>query len=123
MESATFTPEQIENAVRYGMRGDRMRYETGADEAAQKRDTHLENLTHYRSVAQKCLEEGDYRQAAEKYWGAYAQTIKATCAGCSIRVSTHANILSVAQGITALASSADASTWPEACISISMKTI
>lgn len=108
MENATFTPEQIEDAIRYGMRGDRMRYETGADESAQKRDTYLDNLAHYRSVAQRCLEVGDYRQAAEKSWGAYAQTIKATCAGYGIRVSTHANILSVAQALTALAASADA---------------
>ena len=108
MTEAVFTPEQIEGAIRHGMRGDRMRYELGADDAAQKNAIYGGNLAHYRSVAQRCLTEGDYRQAAEKSWGAYAQTIKATSAAYGVRVSTHANILSVAQALTALAAGADA---------------
>ncbi len=108
MSGISFTPEQVEGAIRCGMRGDRQRYELGTDDAAQKNATYVGNLAHYRSVAQKCLDEGDHLQAAEKSWGAYAQTIKATCAGYEIRVSTHANILSVAQALTALAAGADA---------------
>ena len=69
MESATFTPEQIEDAIRYGMRGDRMRYEIEATEAAQKGVTYESDLDHYRNLSQKCLNQGDYRQAAEKSWG------------------------------------------------------
>ena len=107
MTEVAFTPEQIEGAIRHGMRSDRQSYELGTDDAAQKNATYGNNLEHYRSVAQKCLSEGDYLQAAEKSWGAYAQTIKATSAAYGIRVSTHANILSVAQALTTLAAGAD----------------
>ena len=110
MESATFTPEQIKDAIRYGMRGDRMRYEIESTEAAQKGVTYESNLDHYRNLAQKCLNEGDYRQAAEKSWGAYAQTIKLTSAGYGIGVSTHSNLISVAQQLNALARAADVAT-------------
>ncbi len=107
MSEVNFAPQQIESAIRNGMRGDRRRYEFGPSDAEQKNVTYEANLAHYRNVAQKCLDEGDYRQAAEKSWGAYAQAIKATCAAYGIRVSTHANILSVAQSLTMLASNAD----------------
>ena len=107
MSGISFTPEQVEGAIRYGMRGDRSRYEFDPGDAAQKNVTYGTNLADYQSVSQKCLDEGDYLQAAEKSWGAYAQTIKATCAGYGIRVSTHANIVSVAQALTALAAAAD----------------
>ena len=109
MTTPVFTTQQVEGAIRHGMRGDRQRYELDAGDAEQKNATYGDNLAHYRNVAQKCLSEGDYRQAAEKSWGTYAQTIKATCAGYGIRVSTHRNILSVAQALTALAGGADAS--------------
>ena len=36
MDNPTFTPGQIEGAVRQGLRGDRSRYEPGSAEAAQK---------------------------------------------------------------------------------------
>lgn len=110
MESAVFTPEQIEAAIRYGMRGDRRRYELASPEAAQKGATYGSNLGHYQNVAQKCLNEGDYRQAAEKSWGVYAQTLKLTCAGYGIGVSTHSNLISVAQQLTALAHASDVAT-------------
>ena len=108
MTTPVFTTQQVEGAIRHGMRGDRQRYELDAGDAGQKNATYGDNLAHYRNVAQKCLSEDDYLQAAEKSWGAYAQTIKATCAGYGIRVSTHRNILSVAQALTALAGGADA---------------
>ena len=107
MSDVNFTPQQIESAIHNGMRGDRRCYEFAPSDAEQKNVTYEANLAHYRNVAQKCLYEGDYLQAAEKSWSAYAQTIKATCASYGIRVSTHANILSVAQSLTMLASNAD----------------
>ena len=108
MTEVVFTPEEVEAAIRHGMRGDRQSYEIGAAEASQKNATYGSNRAHYRSVAQECLSEGDYLQAAEKSWGVYAQTIKGVSASYGIRVSTHANILSVAQSLTALAAGADA---------------
>ncbi len=107
MSDVAFTPQQIESAIRHGMRGDRQLYEFESSDAVQKNATYGANLAHYRSVAQKCLDEGDYLQAAEKSWGVYTQTIKATCAAFGIRVSTHANLLSVAQSLTMLAGNAD----------------
>lgn len=110
MTTPVFTAEQVEGAIRYGMRGDRMRYEIGPAEGMQKSAAYGSNRAHYRSVAQRCLDEGDYRQAAEKCWGVYAQTIKSASAGYGIKVSTHSNILSVAQSLNSLALGADADT-------------
>ena len=76
----------------------------------QKSATYENNLAHYRNVAQKCLIERDYMQAAEKSWGAYAQTIQGISAGHGIGVSTHNNLVSVAQQLNYLAASANAPT-------------
>ena len=110
MTTPTFTPQQIEAAISYGLRGDRRRYELESADAIQKNATYGNNLAHYRNVAQRCLDEGDYLQAAEKTWGAYAQTIKSISAVHSIGVSTHSNLLSVAQALTALAATVDTDT-------------
>lgn len=108
MTGPVFTPQQVEGAVLYGLRGARRRYELESNEAAQKNAIYGDNLAHYRRVAQKCLGEGDYRQAAEKSWGVYAQAIKGISAAHGIGVSTHGNLVSVAQALTALADGADA---------------
>ncbi len=105
-----FTPQQVKGAILHGMRGDRRRYELESNEAIQKNATYGGNLAHYRNVAQKCLSEGDYLQAAEKSWGAYAQTVKGISAAHGIGVSTHGNLVSVAQQLNSLAASADAPT-------------
>ena len=108
MTTPAFTSQQVEDSILLGLRGDRRRYELESDEAVQKNATYGGNLAHYRSVAQKCLNEGDYLQAAEKSWGAYAQTIKGISAAHGIGVSTHSNLVSVAQALNALAVDADA---------------
>ena len=110
MADISFTPEQVESAIRHGMRADWLRYELGTADAMQKSATYENNLAHYRNVAQKCLIERDYLQAAEKSWGAYAQTIKGISAGHGIGVSTHNNLVSVAQQLNYLAASANAPT-------------
>ena len=110
MTTPIFTPQQVEQAIHHGMRGDRRRYEIGAAEAGQKNATYGSNRAHYHNVAQKCLREGDYLQAAEKSWGVYAQTIKGVSASYGVRVSTHANILSVAQSLSRLAFGVDSET-------------
>ena len=110
MTTPAFTSQQVEDSILLGLRGDRRRYELESDEAVQKNATYDSNLAHYRSVAQKCLNEGDYLQAAEKSWGAYAQTIKGISAAHGIGVSTHGNLVSVAQQLNSLAASTDAPT-------------
>ena len=108
MTTPAFTAQQIDNARRTGLRIARRNYVLTPEEAAQKGATYRNNLAHYRNLAQKCLGEGDYLQAAEKSWGAYAQTIKSAGADYAMNVATHRNVLSVAQQLTALAATADA---------------
>ena len=110
MTTPAFSSQQVEDSILLGLRGDRRRYELESDEAVQKNATYGGNLAHYRSVAQKCLGEGDYLQAAEKSWGAYAQTVKGISAAHGIGVSTHGNLVSVAQQLNSLAASADSPT-------------
>ena len=100
----SFTEQQVNGAISVGLRGIRPgSYTLPPQEAALKEATYRNNLDHYRSVAQQCLADGDYRQAAEKLWGAYAQTIKAACAGYGVNLTMHRSLVSVAQEFTALA--------------------
>ena len=100
----SFTEQQVNGAISVGLRGIRPgSYTLPPAEAAQKEADYRNNLAHYRSVAQRCLAEGDFRQAAEKSWGAYTQTIKAACAGYGVNLETHRNLVRVAQEFTALA--------------------
>ena len=70
-------------------------------------DAYRSNLAHYRELAQKCLADGDYRQAAEKSWGAYAQTIKVIAAARGMNVANHRSLLRVAQELNTLVGSSD----------------
>ena len=105
--TATFTPQQVDDAVRAGLRGSRRDFALSPGDAADKGDAYQGNLAHYRELAQRCLADGDYRQAAEKSWGAYAQTIKVIAAARGMNVETHRSLLRVAQELNALAGSAD----------------
>ena len=107
MTNSVFTSQQVLDAILQGMRGDRRRYELESTEAIQKNATYGSNLAHYRNVAQKSLGEGDHLQAAEKTWGAYAQTIKGISAAHGVGVSTHSNLVSVAQQLNSLAATTD----------------
>ena len=103
MTSLPFTAQQVDGAIQAGLRGSRQNHNLTAVEAQEKSATYRNNLAHYRSVAQRCLNEGDYLQAAEKSWGAYAQAVKAAGAGYRMHVNTHRNVLRVAEEFTALA--------------------
>ena len=105
--ATTFTPQQVDDAIRAGLRGSRRDFALSPGDAADKGDAYQGNLAHYRELAQKCLADGDYRQAAEKSWGAYAQTIKVIAAERGINVATHRSLLRVAYELNALAGSAD----------------
>ena len=105
--TATFTPQQVDDAIRAGLRGSRRDFALSPGDAADKGDAYRGNLAHYRDLAQKCLADGDYRQAAEKSWGAYAQTIKVIAAAHGMNVETHRSLLRVAQELNALAGGAD----------------
>ena len=84
----SFPPEQVTEAIRAGLsQRENVALEPG--EAAALTDTYLGNLDHYRQHVQKSLADGDYRQAAEKSWGAYAQAIKLIGAEHGLHVNSH----------------------------------
>ena len=90
-----FTPRQVADAVRTALRPGRPPVALSSGDAADKAAAYRDNLAHYRRHAQKSLDEGDYRQAAEKSWGAYTQTIKAIAADHRLLVPTHSGVLRV----------------------------
>ena len=105
--TTTFTPQQVDNAIRAGLRGNRRSFALAPGDATEKGAAYRGNLAHYQGLVEKCLAEGDYRQAAEKSWGAYAQTVKVIAAAHGMNVATHRSVLRVAYELNALAGSAD----------------
>ena len=105
--TTTFTPQQVDGAIRAGLRGNRRNFALTPGDATEKGAAYRGNLAHYQGLVEKCLAEGDYRQAAEKSWGAYAQTVKVIAAEHGMNVATHRSVLRVAYELNALAGSAD----------------
>ena len=105
--SPNLSPQQISDAIRAGLREGRRPVDLSVTEGSQQAGVYRGNLAHYRSHVQKSLDEGDYLQAAEKSWGAYAQTIKAIAADHGLRVTHHASIIGVADQISVLVGLAD----------------
>ena len=108
MTNSPFTAQQVDGGIRGGLRGSRQNYNLTAVEAQEKSAAYRNNLAHYRTVAQRCLNECDYLQTAEKSWGAYAQAVKAAGAGYGMHVNTHRSVLRVAEEFTALAATVNA---------------
>ena len=106
VESSNLSPRQVSDAIRAGL-PNRPDVDLTASEAAEAAVTYRDNLAHYREHVRKSLDAGDYRQVAEKSWGAYSQTVKAIAADCSLRVRSHTSILRVSEQLVALVSSAD----------------
>lgn len=105
-ESPNISPQQVSDAVRAGLPNcpDIVLSDSEAAEAAV---TYRDNLAHYREHVRKSLDERDYRQAAEKSWGAYSQTVKAIAADRRLRVRSHTSILRVSEQLVALVSRED----------------
>ena len=97
----SFPPDQVTEAIRAGL-SQRENVAVEPGEAAALTDTYLGNLDHYRQHVQKSLADGDYRQAAEKSWGAYAQAIKLIGAEHGLHVNSHTAILRVSGRLIAL---------------------
>ncbi len=107
MTIPTLELPQLDAAIRRGARIAMQREPFSARDAERHRATYLDNLTHYRRVASDCVASGDYLQVAEKSWGAFAQAIKATAAHHGVVITTHADVLGVANALVRLIRSTD----------------
>ena len=75
----------------------------GAELAARYRAT----LQNYLEHSVEYLESGDYQQAAEKSWGAYAESVKSIAAENGYRLSHHGHIIRAAGRLASLAAQDD----------------
>ena len=73
-------------------------------DAAELAETYRDGLNQYREHSLQYLAVGDYRQAAEKSWGAFALSVKAIAAVHGIRLSHHGHIIRVSGGLASMAS-------------------
>lgn len=105
---ANFTGQQIADVIRAGLRQGPQPARMSVGRAAERAATHRNILTRYREHAQQSLDAGDYLQAAEKSWGAYAQTVKAIGADHRLRVADHTSIVGVGSELASLVSASDA---------------
>lgn len=106
-EPTNLSPQQVSDAIRAGLREGRQSVDMSPAEGSHQAGVYRGNLAHYRGHVQKSLDEGDYLQAAEKSWGAYAQAIKAIAADYQLRLTHHASIMGVADHLALLAGSVD----------------
>ncbi len=104
---ADFTAEQVADAIRAGLREGRKPARMSVGRAAERAATHRNILARYRERSRQSLDAGDYLQAAEKSWGAYAQTVKAIGADHRFRVADHTSIVGVGSELAALVSVSD----------------
>ena len=59
-------------------------------------------MEEYRQHSLQYLAEGDYRQAAEKSWGAFAESVKSIAADYGMKISFHGTIIGVAGRLATL---------------------
>ena len=101
-----FTVEQVTGAIRAAFSP---RWDTSLtpDEAVAHMDNYRAGAAHYRGHIGRSLDENDYRQAAEKSWGAFTQTVKAIVAGQQIRIASHVGIMRTARELSELVEQVD----------------
>ncbi len=102
----SFTSEQVVAAIRAAFSP---RWDTSLtpEEAVTHAGIYRDSLDHYRKHVQRSLGESDYRQVAEKSWGAFTQIIKAIGADHRIKLSSHVGIYRVAGELAALVGQLD----------------
>ncbi len=89
-------------AIRSSLRG-RSDTEISPEDIPAAAANYRNSMNYYRRHGQECLAAGDYRQAAEKAWGAYASSVKSIAAGYGMRISFHGSIISVGSALASLA--------------------
>ncbi len=102
-----FTPQQVTDAIVSGLRRGSRNADLPPADAARQAALYRHNLARCQQHVRKSLAEGDYLQAAEKSWGAYAQTIKAISADRRFTVSHHGAVIGVAARLALLAGASD----------------
>ena len=70
-------------------------------------ETYRRLMDDYREHGSRYLADGDYRQAAEKNWGAFAESVKSIAADYGMKISAHGTIVSVASRLSNLAAQDD----------------
>ena len=102
----TFTNEQVVAAICAAFSP---RWDTSltSEEAVEHAGIYRDNLDHYRKHVQRSLDGSDYRQAAEKSWGAFTQIVKAIGADHQIKLSSHVGIYRVAGELASLVGQMD----------------
>lgn len=101
-----FTADEVAAAVRaaYSPRWD---VALTPDDAATHTANYRAGADHYLGHIGRSLDENDYRQAAEKSWGAFTQTIKAIVAVQHIRIASHVGIMRTARELSDLVEQVD----------------
>jgi hypothetical protein len=75
--------------------------------AAELAATYRNSLRDYRQHSLEFLEAEDYQQAAEKAWGAFAESVKSIAADYGMRLAHHALIIRVTGSLATLAAQDD----------------
>ena len=101
------TSEQVTDSICAGLRPVFRPVDLSPDEAHEKASAYRASQVIYCQHTAESLARGDYRQTAEKSWGAYAQTVKAIAADHRLLITTHGNLLRAAHSLTNLAGQAD----------------
>ena len=99
---SSLSPQPATAAVAAGLRRANRDVDLSPEDAARQVALYQNNLAHYRQHVWKSLDEGDYLQAAEKSWGAYAQIIKSIGADRQFALSHHGVIVGVAARLASL---------------------
>lgn len=73
------------------------------DDAAEMAAAYRSMLRDYRQHSLQYLVAGDYRQGAEKSWGAYAESVKSIAADYGFKLSHHGHIIRVSGRLATLA--------------------
>ena len=70
------------------------------EELLRMKAVHPKLNSKYLKDADALLKKGDYVQASEKYWGAFAQIVKAVAAAKGIKLGEHRNIIEFVQELS-----------------------
>ena len=92
--------------IRAALRG-RSDSELSPEDVPAFAENYRNSMNFYRRHGQEYLAVGDYRQAAEKSWGAFASSVKSIAADYGMKISFHGSSISVSSALATLAGESD----------------